>query len=113
MLIPNMALIPHVAARLKERGFKKPFLQNDKQFVFDCYLSYHKAALSLSKFVLISSGADSQGHFHIWDCLGRYCGWQGALQRMDFNASGKENIVLIVDCNRCIDRMEDLLEPIT
>ena len=108
----NPAQVHLAAGELKKLGFKKPFLQSDQQFLFNCVLSYQQAISGFLPFTLLAGPDHGDGHIHCWNGYGHYIGWQGLLQLFNFASGGKDRMLLIMEIQTYFDKISDLLQPI-
>jgi hypothetical protein len=108
----NPGMVPNLANMMKEKGFKKPFMQRPEQFVIDCALSYHDALFSLLGIALLSGPNSGNGEFECWYGNGEYAGWQGLFQLQNFQELASNKIFVVINISNCVPQMSDLLESI-
>ena len=108
----NLFTIPMAVSALQAEGFKKGFFKSGKQFVYDCFLSYHKATQILLPYTMLAGGQEAPGHISCWTGIGEYGGWQGAFQLGDFSSGNKMRLVLIINCEPFFDQIADLFDPV-
>lgn len=108
----NPFTVPRAVAALQAEGFKKGFFKGGAQFVYDCFLSYHKATQILLPYTLLAGGEEEPGHISCWTGVGQYAGWQGLFQLGDFTSGDKMRLVLIINCEPFFGQIADLLDPV-
>ncbi len=108
----NPRTTSYVADKLKEMGFKKPFMQKADQFIVDCALSYHKALVYVLEMSLLSGPNSRGGEFDCWYSNGEYAGWQGLFQLRDFESLAKNRIFAVINVSAAYASIHDLFEPI-
>ena len=111
-LRPNPFMRDTTTNKLKNMGFKKPFLQSAEQFNIDCFLTQSEATEFLLRYTLLDIALDDQGRMHCWDGHGRYMGWQGFNELSDWNNPYLKYIVFLVNIHPFYNQMLSLLEPI-
>src|SRR6266705_4673278 len=107
---PDPRKISAASQDLQEHGFKKRFFQTPQQFIFDCVLSYQAAIEMWLPFSELHRLVEDR--VHIWFGFGAYCGWQGLLKAIDFDAERCKRKLLLIDIDRCYDDISDLLDAI-
>jgi hypothetical protein len=108
---PNPSLVRAIAADLKHLGFKKPFLQSARQFIFDCVASHQRAMEMVLPYTMLA-GPNHHGQIHCWNGWGAYVGWQGLFQLSDFSAGAENQLMLIMLVDSFFDQISDLLDAI-
>jgi hypothetical protein len=107
----NPGIVPGLANMMKEKGFKKPFMQSPKQFIVDCGLSYHEALFSLLEITLLSGPNSGNGEFDCWYGNGEYAGWQGHFQLQNYQELANNRIFVVINISQFMPQISDLLEP--
>jgi hypothetical protein len=93
-------VISAMIQKLKAIGFRKRFLQDSQQFIYDSILSYQKAAEECLPYIVLAGPKNHQGHTHCWAGFGLYVGWYGGLAITDFfrkRTGDLDGVVLIIN----------------
>ena len=106
----NPGVAPGLVNMLKDKGFKKRFMQSPQQFIVDCALSYHDALFILLEIALLS-GPHSGSQIDCWYGNGEYAGWQGHFQLQNDQELAKNRIFLVINISQVVPQMSNLLEP--
>jgi hypothetical protein len=107
---PDSQKIAAAAKDLQEQGFKKRLLQSPQQFVFDSVLSYQAAIEMWLPFAELHHLVGDR--VQICFGFGAYCGWQGPLKAVDFDAERGMRMLLLFDIAPVFSEISDLLDPI-
>ena len=106
----NPAIMSVVTELFSKMGYKKPFLTSKHQFIFNTILSYVPPCSAILP-TCILAGPSSKDHLiKCWMGTGRFAGFQGMLQLLDFSNSGKDRVPLIIEVEPIFDNISDLLE---
>jgi hypothetical protein len=107
---PDLQKIAAASKDLQDLGFKKPLFRSPQQFIFDCVLSYQNAIEMWLPFAELHRLMSDR--VQIWFGFGAYCGWQGPLKAVDFDAERGKRMLLLIDIGPVFTEISDLLDPI-
>ena len=108
-------VISAMIQKLRAVGFRKGFLQDLRQFIYNSILSYQKAAEECLPYTLLAGPKNQHGHTHCWAGVGLYVGWYGGLAITEFftrRTGDLDGVVLIINIEPFFEQISDLLDPV-